>query len=104
VIGDPVRRAMPPVTLTLVVAILIFAAGLVPVVSLTGLPFGLPDWLTRAGLWLLGLIFLARASVTYILRKQAGAMAEPFASLNRRYYSPLCLLLGVGYLKLALSL
>jgi len=98
VIGDAKRRAMPPTALTLLVAVLIFAAGVLPLLHLSGLPFGLPAWLTRAGLWALVLVFFGRGAVTYILRAQAAAMTEPFATLNRRYYSPLCLALGMGFL------
>ena len=103
VIGEPKRREMPPLPLTVVVAALILGAGLLAVFSQTGLPLGLPDWVLRAGLWALALVFLARGAVTYILRAQAAAMAEPFATLNRRYYSPLCLLLGAGFLALAVA-
>ena len=97
VIGDRNHRGMPPTALTLLVAALIFAAGALPVLHLTGLPFGLPGWLTRVGLWVLVLVFLGRGAVTYVLRAQAAAMAKPFATLNRRYYSPLCLVLGFGF-------
>jgi len=104
VIGDGARRDMPPAWLTLAVAVLIFAAGLLPVLSLAGLPFGLPDWIAQAGLWALAIVFVGRGAVTYILPAQAAAMTEPFVTLNRRYFSPLCLLLGAGYAILAASL
>jgi len=101
VIGGVGRRHMPPAALTLLVAALIFAAGAWPVLHLMGALTRLPGWVASAGLWMLVLVFTGRGLVTYVLRARAAAMSEPFATLNRRYYSPLCLVLGVGFLVVA---
>jgi len=52
-------------------------------------------------MWTLALVFLGRGVEGYL---PAMAKAEqPFPQLNRRYYSPLCLVLGLGFLVLVLD-
>ncbi len=101
VIGDPGLKAMPPMAVTLVVAVLIFAAGLMPLLYLAGIPAALPGWAGRYALWLLAAVFLGRGAVTYLWAAKAAALSEPFQTLNFWYFSPLCLLLGIGFAILA---
>ena len=58
--------------------------------ALTGLAF------------LAGLIFLARGAVGYTAWWAARRPAQPFRALDRKTYSPLCLVLGIGFLVLVL--
>jgi hypothetical protein len=60
-------------------------------------------WLVTLGGLAIAAVFLARGAASL-----AGVMArlmpeEPFATLDRRYYGPLCLALGLGVLVLALG-
>lgn len=91
---------MPPAGLTLVVAVLIFAAGSFAFAR------GVLAWdsliLLRVPLAGLALIFLLRGAVTYMPGPFAQA-AEPFAHLNAVYFSPLILALGAAFAALALS-
>jgi hypothetical protein len=56
-------------------------------------------WLTLAGA-LLAAAFLARGAIGYTTRWRNHFSEEPFATLDRRNYSPLSLLLGTGFLLL----
>ena len=61
---------------------------------------GLGLW--RVGLGLMAAIFVARGAISYVPASYAPAFVkeppeQPFDRLNRRYYSPLCLLVGAGF-------
>ena len=51
---------------------------------------------------LAGLVFLARGAVGYTAWWIARTPTEPFRRFDRKTYSPLCLILGAGFLLLAL--
>lgn len=59
----------------------------------------LPWWdvfgLRRAALLAMALVFLARGAATYIPAIARLCPEEPFRSLNRKAYGPLCLMLGI---------
>ncbi|MEK7266195.1 MAG: DUF3995 domain-containing protein [Pseudomonadota bacterium] len=103
VIGAPHLDHMPGTGPTLVVAALIFLAGLVALAANGSLPFA-PQGLARIGAFGAGLIFVARG-----IAGLAGLsifkiwIAEPFATLNVQFYSPLCVAIGAGFLVLALT-
>ncbi len=99
VIGSASSARMPPRWLTVIVAALILLAGLLPAVHLTGWVAG-PA--TRYLLVAAAGVFLLRGAVPYLVPSLAGKMSEPFRSLNARYFSPLCLLLGAGFLAVSL--
>jgi uncharacterized protein DUF3995 len=100
VIGSDGKDGMPGRGLTMLVATLIFMAGAWPLVHLSGL---VPAGFGRLGLWALVAVFLGRGLVTYALPGLAQKMSAPFRSLNARYFSPLCLALGVGFLAIAFA-
>jgi hypothetical protein len=52
--------------------------------------------------WLFTLVFLGRGALAYLRVWRQMTPQEPFARLDRQYYGPLCLLLGLGFLLLAL--
>ncbi len=85
---------MPPAAITLLVAGLIGTAALLPVLGVLGIG---PVFWVHAGLAVLCLVFLLRGVAGYLPAFQTGLNQEPFATRNRRYYSPLCLILGLGY-------
>lgn len=100
VVGTKRRLLMPPAWLTLIVAGLIFAAALLPL-SVTPLMAGvLPATLADGGLAALAAIFVARGLFAFsaIFHQRHGA--EPFVTLDRQIYGPLCLTIGAGYLAL----
>ena len=86
---------MPPRGVTLAVAFMIFVAALVPLVTTGLLPVTLPCALQMLALWGLILVFLVRGLVTYTPLGDRYSVVEPFRTLNRKYYSPLCVLLGL---------
>jgi len=103
VVGTPGATKMPPRSLTGVVAALIFLAALWPLFwrGLLPYPHIVPQTLVWLGMWVLALVFLGRGVAGYL-----PAMArteQPFARLNRFCFSPLCLLLGLGFLLLVLD-
>ena len=87
----------PPASCFLVAALLagvsvwpLFAVGL--------LPEAWPRWLTLLAGAGIAPVFLARGVAGYTPAWRRLQSAEPFATLDRRYYAPLCLALGTGFL------
>ncbi len=103
VVGLTDASPMPPAGLTLVVAALIFCAAALPVMYLSGGPIPLPDWVFVAGFCILTTVFIGRGAITYILPRMTQDLAEPFRTLNRTVFSPLCLALGLGFFVFAVS-
>jgi hypothetical protein len=97
-VGTPGIRRMPGAASCLIVAALLAGVASWPLFS-AGL-------LTEA--WPRSLTLLAGAGMTvaFVVRGVAGYTPawrrrfpeQPFAAYDRRYYSPLCLALGAGYL------
>lgn len=94
---------MPPAGVTLVVAGLIFAVGCLPWVWLSVLPFPISRTLAEVFMWAAVAVFALRGAATYTFYAKIHEPIEPFARLNRRYFSPLCLALAAGFLVLALA-
>ena len=105
VIGDPRASGMPTTASTVMVAAMIFAAGLVAVLRTVPLP-PLLGFVPLAGSWVIALIFWARGGFTYLvmlgLTDWPYPLTERFAELDRGLYAPLCLAIGTGFLALAL--
>jgi len=94
VVGSQDITRMPPAWLTVIVALLIFAAGMLPMLWVFHPLMPRLLWLAMT---IMTAIFTLRgiASFTPYWRKmQAG---EPFATLDRKYFGPLCLTLGFGF-------
>jgi hypothetical protein len=98
VIGRPGVTRVPRLA-ALVVSILVLAAGIVALSLADHTAGGL--WLSLAGIGL-GILFIARGAIGYTAGWRARFSEEPFATLDRKNYSPLCLVLGVGFLLLVL--
>jgi hypothetical protein len=95
-------RMYPPAACFTVAALLagvsvwpLFAAGL--------LTKAWPRWLTLLAGAAIAAVFVARGVAGYVPAWRALQSAEPFATLDRRYYAPLCLLLGAGFLTVLLA-
>ena len=98
VIGRPGVTRVPRFA-SLVIAILVLAAGVLAL-SLADHDAG-RWWLTLIGV-ALAAIFLGRGALGYTEGWRARFSEEPFATLDRKNYSPLCLALGVGFLLLVI--
>lgn len=100
-IGDG-RRHMPPRPVIWLVACLIGIAAIWPLLlNVRPLP-PLGNWLVTAGGLVLTLVFLGRGAAGYIPGWRRIHFTEPFASLDRTFYSPLCLAIGVAFAYLSL--
>lgn len=99
VIGAPGITHMPNRLLLFASAVLALAAGLVALGLADHDSGGLP--LTLLGL-LLAAAFAVRGGLGYSAGWRARFPTEPFATLDRRNYSPLCFWIGAGFLILAI--
>jgi len=87
------RATMPPRLMSLGVAVLVLTAG-VWALLLSG---DQPDALLIVGGIGLTLVFGMRGVAGYIPAWRTMTPEEPFATFDRKLYSPLCLGLGVGF-------
>ena len=95
VVGLRGATRMPgPIPCALLVVALLVAA------LLPWLPAG---GLRDAGLWGAALVFAGRGLAGYLPLWRRLTPQQPFDRLNRRYYSPLSLALGAGFLALVLN-
>ncbi|PCJ76240.1 MAG: hypothetical protein COA53_03035 [Rhodobacteraceae bacterium] len=102
VIGTKGSR-MPGFGLTMVVAFGIAAAGILALWGANVIALPLPLWMRSVGLIVLAGIFLVRGVFGYLPIGPLSTSIEPFRTLNRRYFSPLILSIGVGFLLISLS-
>ena len=95
VVGTKGLTRMPgAVPCALVVVALLFSAAW---------PWFTPGNLTTVGLVALIFVFVGRGALTYSPAAARFALEDPFARLNRIYYSPLCLILGLGFIAVLLE-
>ena len=99
VVGRPGVTKMPARLGSFGVAIATLIAGIIALALADRTGGGL--LLSLFGL-LFGVIFLIRGALGYTARWRAAFPEEPFATLDRKNYSPLCLILGAGYVVLVL--
>lgn len=103
VVGDPRLAHMPPAWLTALVAFLLAGLALWPLilaplaVRIVGLET--TRWATLAA----ATVFLLRGVGGYLAGWAVPHSSEPFATYDRWYYSPLCILLGLGYIGLTVG-
>jgi hypothetical protein len=99
VVGRAGITRMPNKFLTLLVSLALFAMAIVAM--------GLADH-DDGGLFrtilgaILAMVFIARGVLGYTAGWRSRFPTEPFASLDRMNYSPLCFWIGAGYLILVL--
>ena len=86
--------------MTVAVVLALFAAALWPLMWAAIVPYVLPQTLVVLGIWVLAGIFLARGIAAYTPVFGPERVQEPFLSLNRRLYAPLCFLIGSGFVLL----
>ena len=98
VIGKPGVTRVPKLA-SFVVSLLVLAAGVLAL-SLADHSAG-GWWLTLVGVRLAA-VFLGRGAIGTTEGWRARISVEPFATRDRKNYSPLCLALGAGYLILVI--
>ena len=103
VVGTKGLTSMPPFWLTMIVVPLIFAAGYFPLVWVGLVPSLLPNILNWLAMIVLMVVFLGRGLFSYTSLATKMEFEEPFATLDRKYYAPLCLLIGLGFTALFFS-
>ena len=103
VVGARNIERMPPPASCFAVAFALCGVGLWPLMASRLVT---PAASLRLVLWAgmaFALTFLARGVAAYTAAWRRLFPEQPFASLDRRYYAPLCLALGVGFIILVLQ-
>ncbi len=100
VVGTKGATIMPGLLLTLAVAVGIAAAGAIALWGGGVIALPLPTWMRTTSLAVLAAIFLLRGIATYLPFSPLANTVEPFRTLDMRYYAPLILATGLGYLVL----
>ncbi|MEX3010933.1 DUF3995 domain-containing protein [Hoeflea sp. TYP-13] len=103
VVGHPDLERFPSPLLTVLAATAIGFAGLFALWAGGIFSLPLPDWIRTAGIYVLIGIFLLRGLSTYTPKRIWTAPIEPFATLDRRYFAPLCIALGCGFVWLLIA-
>jgi len=105
VIGNPHRDRMPPSWITALVGIALACAAMLPLIigpafwsvfAWLDIPLGMLLESFTVTFWV-GLAFIARGILGYLPFWRRLHPAEPFATLDVRLYSPLCLVLGLTF-------
>jgi len=99
-----VKALNPSILSTLIVALGVLFFGLFIIVKSGLLEFNLPNWLNKYGLWVIASIFIIQAigNFNYVgfLKK---IKHTKFGKSDTKYFSPLCLLIGILTLILELN-
>ncbi len=90
-----VKQMPRPAACFFVAAILAFAA-LISLAAVGIAPTSYPHWLVLTALSAVAAVFTLRGLAAYSPRWRERTPEEPFASLDRRLYGPLCLGLGIA--------
>ncbi len=101
-VGARNMSGMPGRGPTLAVALAVAIAAAWPLLGVGLIRLPVPQIFVSLGMWTLAAVFLARGIGGYSKAFASVFGEEPFASYNRRYYSPLCLLIGAAFLALIL--
>ena len=87
---------MPAPNQCYIAALAIFIPGAIALMLAGIVQTPLPPWLVILGGAGAALVFAGRGIAGYVPAWRARHPREPFASLDRHYYSPLCLMLAAG--------
>ncbi len=99
----PKMKPPGPLVCTTVAAALAVTAGLVAAKAGLLSAGPIPSSLVAIGFWGAGMVFLARGIAGYVPAVTRYAEGTPFYRLNRLIYSPLCLLIALGFLVTGLA-
>jgi hypothetical protein len=98
VVGRSGGGGMPPDLSSALVAAAIFLAALWPLMMQGWILTSVPVTLQGLGALVLIAVFLGRGIIGMTPWFRSLLPEEPFVTLNRKYYSPLCIVLGLCYL------
>ena len=101
-VGARKLSGMPGRGQTLAVALAVAIAAAWPLLWAGLILMPVPQTVVWLGMWALAAVFLGRGIGGYSKAFASVFGEEPFATYNRRYYSPLCLIIGIGFLLLIL--
>jgi hypothetical protein len=90
------RDTMPPPFHCYLAALAIFIPGAIALLLAGLVQTALPPWLVLLAGAGAALVFAGRGVAGYVPAWRARHPRQPFASLDRQYYSPLCLMLAAG--------
>ena len=99
-VGTPNIAAMPSAGACFAVASVLAGVAAWPLFAAGLVPEAWPRWLTLLAGAGMAAVFVGRGLAGYVSAWRRRFSEEPFASLDRLAYSPLCLLLGAGYIAL----
>ena len=103
VTGFKRRDLMPGKPATLLVSFAVLLAGFWALVLADWAWLPAPNWFVALGGIVLTVVFLARGIAGYTDLWRQLTPEQPFARLDRKYYSPLCLVLGLFFIILTLG-
>ncbi len=101
VVGFKRQEQMPPRPASALVAAALVAAAYVALALASLCVWPLGGWSLASAGMVLAFIFLARGVAAYLPAWRVRVPQQPFARLDRRYYGPLCLVIGAGFTLLA---
>lgn len=94
---------MPPPAAAIAVALAVSVAALLALALAGTISLPMPDWLVRLASWGAAAVFISRGIAGYMPAWRRLTPEQPFATLDKRLYSPLCMLLGLCFVVLLLS-
>ena len=104
VVGIKGKTKMPPRWQSALVAGIIFATAFWPLMWRALIDYFVPQGMVWAGMFGIATAFAIRGVLGYLPPISTRHTEQPFATYNRRYYSPLCLALAAGFALLMLYL
>ena len=104
VVGKRGITKMPSMTACLFVAVSLFGFAVLALVLGRVISVPVSKWLVAAAGAGAALVFLGRGVLGVLPTFEQALPEQPFLRLNRRFYSPLIFLIGVGFALLTLSL
>ena len=101
-VGQKGRTKMPPPWQCFFVAVAVFLQALIALLAADWISAPLSRPVVALLAFLCALCFLGRGFIGFTAGWRKRYPQEPFASLDREYYSPLCLALGAAFFLLSL--
>ena len=106
VVGRTRAMRMPGLAASMLVAAALFSAAVLVALrsGVISVDLGVSvERLAHIGFWIVFAVFALRGLAGFIPPIFAYAQGTPFASLNRVFYSPLCLLIAAGFAAIGLG-
>jgi hypothetical protein len=101
-IGQKGRKRMPPPWQCFIVATVVFLQGVIALIAANWIATPLSRSMVALFALLCAMGFIGRGIIGFTAGWRARHPQQPFAVLDREYYSPLCLALGAAFVLLTL--